>query len=87
IGLVQPSTESAIAEIGWWVAPGHRGRGVATTAARLMADWAVAELSVDAVLARCQADNPASVAVARAAGFTRCDVSDGTPNGELWRFG
>jgi RimJ/RimL family protein N-acetyltransferase len=71
------------AEIGWWVAARHRGRGVATAATRLFAPWAVDALPVEAVLARCHPDNPASGAVARAAGF---ELQSADPAVEVWRF-
>ena len=52
--------------IGWWVVPAARGRGVATTALRRFVDQF---LTVDEVVAEVDEANPASVAVARAAGF------------------
>jgi RimJ/RimL family protein N-acetyltransferase len=69
VGLSNIDAAARTAEIGWWVVAHRRGRGLATRAASLLADWAVAELSIDAVVARCHEDNPASGGVARAAGF------------------
>jgi RimJ/RimL family protein N-acetyltransferase len=83
VGLTDIDPDARTAEIGWWVAPEHRGAGVASHAARLVADWAVDELCVDAVVARCHRGNPASAGVARAAGFV-CDGSTGDV--ELWRL-
>lgn len=83
VGLADVDVAARTAEIGWWVAPGRRGQGLATRAAALLAAWAVDELCVDAVLARCAGANPASGSVARAAGFALVD--DGDPT-ELWRF-
>ncbi len=56
------------AEVGYWLAPWARRRGLATRALRLLADW-----SFDAGLLRLELfthpDNAASGAVARRAGF------------------
>ena len=60
------------AEIGYWVAAEARGRGVATVATRLAAEWA---FEADPELARLQlradVENVASNRVAEKAGFTR----------------
>jgi RimJ/RimL family protein N-acetyltransferase len=87
IGLLNVDGEPGTAEIGWWVAPTHRGRGIAGTAAQLVASWAVDELSVTTVIARCDAENPASVRVAEAAGFCRCTAPVDRPGTEVWQFG
>jgi RimJ/RimL family protein N-acetyltransferase len=53
--------------MGWWVVAAARGQGVATAAVRrFVEDF----LPVDEVVAEVDEANPASVAVARAAGFT-----------------
>lgn len=83
VGLVGIDVVTRTAEIGWWVAPAHRGQGLASRAAALLAGWAIEELCVDTVLARCATANPPSGAVARAAGFTLVDHGAGA---ELWRF-
>jgi RimJ/RimL family protein N-acetyltransferase len=84
VGLVEIDVAGRSAEIGWWTAPAHRGRGLATRAAALVAGWAVEDLCVDTVLARCARANPPSGAVARAAGFALDADADGS---QLWRFG
>jgi RimJ/RimL family protein N-acetyltransferase len=84
VGLSDLTTQPGAAEIGWWVAPDRRGRGLAARAARLVAMWAVEELCVDEVVARCRRTNPVSSGVARAAGFRRADQ---TAEEEVWRFG
>jgi RimJ/RimL family protein N-acetyltransferase len=73
------------AEIGWWTGPHHRRRGLATTAVRLLAAWAVGPLGLAGIEARCHPDNPASGAVAHAAGFTLDDAAS-TPQVRIWRF-
>jgi RimJ/RimL family protein N-acetyltransferase len=57
------------AEIGWWVAEPARGEGLATWAAARLAHWALAALPVHEIVAVCADANPASGAVAAAAGF------------------
>lgn len=84
VGLAALDLVAGTAELGWWVAPSHRRRGVATRAARTLAAWAVEELAVHAVIARCHRDNPASGAVARAAGF---ECTGAVGDVEVWRFG
>ncbi|MGQ0833006.1 MAG: GNAT family N-acetyltransferase [Microthrixaceae bacterium] len=69
VGLAGFDPHARAVEIGWWVAPERRRQGVATRAVRLVTEWALAELHVEAVLARCHPDNPGSGAVARRAGF------------------
>ncbi len=68
VGLSSFDREAGTADIGWWTAPAHRGRGVASTAASLLVAWATGDLGLTTVVARCDADNPASVVVARRSG-------------------
>lgn len=69
VGLSSFDRGAGAAEIGWWTAPAHRGGHVASSAAALLAGWAITELGLCQVLARCQAANPASITVACRAGF------------------
>jgi RimJ/RimL family protein N-acetyltransferase len=70
------------AEIGWWLAPEARGRGVAATAVDLAATWALVEpLRLRQVWARIAPDNVASGRVAVAAGFRLLGRAGG---GEVW---
>jgi RimJ/RimL family protein N-acetyltransferase len=52
--------------IGWWVVPSARGQGVATAAVRRFVEEFV---TAEEVVAEVDEANPASIAVARAAGF------------------
>ncbi|MFI6148677.1 GNAT family N-acetyltransferase [Streptomyces sp. NPDC051109] len=61
-------------ELGYAVGPAHRGRGLAARAVRLMAAYAFDELGVDQVILELEAENAASVAVAKKAGFSLLDV-------------
>lgn len=69
VGLSTFEREAGTAVIGWWTAPPHRGHGVASTAARLVVRWGLEDLGLAAVVAHCQAANPASIAVAGRAGL------------------
>jgi RimJ/RimL family protein N-acetyltransferase len=60
-----------VAEIGYWVRAGARGRGVATRAVRLASDWAFEEGGVQRLQLRADALNIASQRVAENADFQR----------------
>ena len=83
VGLSAVDRRRRTGEIGWWVAAHRRGRGLGTRAVALVAEWAVTELSIDAVVARCHEENPASSGVARAAGFWPLDEEEPY---RLWSF-
>jgi RimJ/RimL family protein N-acetyltransferase len=70
LGEVGVSFVAQPATIGWWVMPGWRRRGIATRAVRLFVTQVLPAAGVDEVIAEVGSDNPASAAVARAAGFT-----------------
>ena len=59
------------AEIGYWVTPGARGRGVATAAVRALSDWAFAHAGTARLELLTDWANVASQRVALAAGFQR----------------
>lgn len=58
-----------VAQFGYWLAPGARGRGLATCAATLMTGW-LFELGAARVFLTIESENAASAAVALRAGFT-----------------
>lgn len=68
VGLSSFDRAAGTAEIGWWTAAEHRGQGVASTAGALVVRWALEALHLVSLIARCEAANPASVAVARRSG-------------------
>jgi RimJ/RimL family protein N-acetyltransferase len=72
--------EEGIGEIGYWVAPAARRRGIATRAVRLAGDWALGELGLEALELLTHEDNLASQGVARAAGFDETGESDVPPS-------
>jgi RimJ/RimL family protein N-acetyltransferase len=57
------------AEIGYWVDPRARGRGVATDAVRAICAWAFRRLGLDLIEWRAEVGNDASRRVAEKAGF------------------
>lgn len=58
-----------MAEVSYWVMPGHRGQGIAGRATSTLADWAVGELQLERLELVHSVRNPASCRVARTAGF------------------
>lgn len=74
-------------EIGYWLAVGHTGRGLATRAARALTKVAFALPGVQAVEIRCDRGNVASVRVPQRLGY-RLDAADaGVPEKLLvWRM-
>jgi RimJ/RimL family protein N-acetyltransferase len=69
IGVLRPDWDHAVAELGYWVAPWARGRGVAARALTLLAAWAVGELGFARLTLHIDADNAGSRRVAEQAGF------------------
>jgi ribosomal-protein-serine acetyltransferase len=61
-------------EIGCWLEPAGQGKGLITTAVRLLVDWAVHTRGIHRVEWRCRPDNTASSAVARRLGMRRDGV-------------
>ena len=71
-------SERRIVEIGYFVLPAARGRGVATTIARLLAEHAFT-LGIERVAAYVNVGNTASERVLKKAGFTREGVVRSMP--------
>jgi len=69
VGLVGLDLERGSVEIGYWIAPWARGRGLAARGAVLVRDAAVARLGARRAELLIHRDNAASVAVALRAGF------------------
>ena len=61
--------EPGAAEVGYWVDPRARKRGVATTAVQAVCQWAVTTAGIELIEWRCEAGNVASLRVAEKAGF------------------
>jgi RimJ/RimL family protein N-acetyltransferase len=63
--------DPGLAEVGYWLHRQARGRGVATTAVRLVAGWAFGPLGIGRLNLQTAPENRASQRVAERAGFTR----------------
>jgi RimJ/RimL family protein N-acetyltransferase len=79
--VMELDREPGYGEIGYWVAAEARGRGVATRAVRLLAQWALAELGLTRIEILAHKDNPASRRVAEKAGFADTGELTGAPRG------
>ncbi|MFP5310570.1 MAG: GNAT family N-acetyltransferase [Actinomycetes bacterium] len=69
VGLGDLDPWARRADVGVWVAPAHRRRGVARRAVALLADWALGEAGLVRLVAHVAPDNPASRRVFEEAGF------------------
>ncbi len=83
-GFTGPPSDGAV-EVGYSVAPGHRGRGHATNAVRLWLDLAAGN-GVALVRAHTLAEESASTAVLAKLGFERVAQIDGAEEGPVWRW-
>jgi [ribosomal protein S5]-alanine N-acetyltransferase len=81
-GFLGPPRDGAI-ELGFGVQPQDRNRGYATEAAQALVRWALGRPNVDKIVARCEADNLASIRVLQNAGLRRAGEADGRL---LWRL-
>lgn len=61
-------------DLGYWIAPGAWGRGLATRAAVIARDWAFEVLKAGRLTASCLADNAGSKRVLEKAGFVYLDT-------------
>jgi RimJ/RimL family protein N-acetyltransferase len=78
-GLMEIDRESGYGEIGYWVAADARGRGVATRATRLLAEWAHGELGLTRIEILPHKDNGPSRRVAEKLGFRDTGALVGAP--------
>lgn len=80
VGKVWMSTrdgDRSTGYVGYWLLPVARGRGFATTAVRLLSNWAVRELGVTRVRLTTAPENERSQRVAERSGFRRVVPGDG----------
>jgi [ribosomal protein S5]-alanine N-acetyltransferase len=72
VGMIELSHLSPgdrCAELGYWIAPGHRGQGYATEASKAMCDVGFCTLRLHRIEARAFARNRASIRVLEKAGL------------------
>jgi [ribosomal protein S5]-alanine N-acetyltransferase len=83
VGLRNVDRDRGRAEVSWWIAREHRGRGLATVGVRLLVDWALspAGAGLVQVWARIDPTNVASARVATAAGMS---VLGAVAGAEVW---
>jgi RimJ/RimL family protein N-acetyltransferase len=82
VWLAVDETDTSTGSVGYWLLPAGRGRGLATSAVRLLSTWAVAELGITTVRLRTASDNPRSQRVAERSGFRRVGaVVEEAPDG------
>jgi RimJ/RimL family protein N-acetyltransferase len=70
IGIQEIDREEGRCDIGYFLAPDARGRGLMTGAVRLVTRWAFENLPADRVQIKVQPENARSRAVAERAGYT-----------------
>jgi RimJ/RimL family protein N-acetyltransferase len=70
IGVRWLEPDQGVAEVGYWVASGARGRGVCTRALRLVSRWLIVDHGIERLQLRADEQNPASRRVAEKAGFS-----------------
>jgi RimJ/RimL family protein N-acetyltransferase len=69
IWLSVTETDSSTGSIGYWLLPVGRGRGLATSAVRLLSTWALRELGIKDLRLTTAPDNERSQRVAERSGF------------------
>jgi RimJ/RimL family protein N-acetyltransferase len=74
IGVVGLDVESRRGEVGYWMVPAARGRGVATQALSLLAAWLLDQGGLRCVFVEIETDNQVSRRVAERAGFVPTDI-------------
>jgi RimJ/RimL family protein N-acetyltransferase len=77
VWLTVPETDRSSGFVGYWLLPIGRGRGLATSAVRLISTWAVRELGITKVRITAAPDNERSHRVALRSGFRRVDRGGG----------
>lgn len=70
-GLVRMNPPQGVAEVGYWVAPGARRRGVARRAATAVTQWALHDIGFARVELLAATENTGSRRVAERIGFTQ----------------
>lgn len=77
VGLRNFTSDPARAELGVWVAEGHRGRGLARSSVSSVTGWAREVLDLEQVWCRTAPGNERASALFTALGWTRLGDADG----------
>ena len=87
-GFRGPPTPSGMVEIGYSIAPSLRGRGLATEAARLLVEYALADARVSLVQAHTLSVANASTRILEKLGFARVEeyVNPTEHTDPVWRW-
>jgi ribosomal-protein-alanine N-acetyltransferase len=82
VWLSVSETDRSTGSIGYWLLPVGRGRGLATSAVRLLSTWAVHELGITNLRIRTASNNKRSQRVAERSGFRKVSpVVEESPDG------
>jgi RimJ/RimL family protein N-acetyltransferase len=86
VNVRDPDTSTGF--VGYWLLPAGRGRGLATSAVRLISAWAMGELGLGALRLTTAPDNDRSHRVAERSGFRRvssavAESPDGAHDGQI----
>ncbi len=92
VWMTVPETDRSTGFVGYWLLPVGRGRGLATSAVRLLSAWALRELGVTNVRLVTAPDNQRSQRVAERSGFRRLapgdvEAVDGVGEGIVYQLG
>jgi RimJ/RimL family protein N-acetyltransferase len=87
VGVVNVRLTDAPPTVGYWIAPGARGRGIATAATSAIARWTFAVHAPARIALHVEPENRASVRVAEKCGFVRLPgMIKGLEDRDLWVF-
>lgn len=81
----KPSPEGMV-EIGYEIKATHRGKGLATEAARALVDFAFNDPAVTLIIAHTLPNGSASTSVLSKLGFNCVGTDDDPDEGEVWRW-
>lgn len=83
---IYPRVGPSALEVGYWLAVGHTGRGLATRAAWTLTEVGFADPSIDRVEIHCDHGNTASARVPERLGYRIIEDAPGEPSHHLQRW-
>ncbi|HUW02645.1 MAG TPA: GNAT family N-acetyltransferase [Acidimicrobiales bacterium] len=84
VGVSKFDAQHGSAEMGFWLRPEARGKGYASAAVGLLAEWTVSAIGVRLLFTRTDPGNTDSAGVLLRAGFERRGTSAG--GHDIWKF-